>query len=137
MELVISTAIGGQVIEDPNVNIRVINISLLKEIKQKFEEIEFENLKKVKVNLYISGDVSEYCDKTGISKNRYFKEKKEVSSEFCINRSYWSDNLEKSAEQKLKDFLKKSLMELGEVLKTKLKDEGFNYEQYMGIVKSW
>jgi hypothetical protein len=78
MELVISTAIGGQVIEDPNVNIRVINISLLKEIKQKFEEIEFENLKKVKVNLYISGDVSEYCDKTGISKNRYFKEKRSI-----------------------------------------------------------
>ncbi|MGJ1422214.1 Imm12 family immunity protein [Sphingobacterium spiritivorum] len=137
MELIISTAIGGQVMEDPNINIRVINIALSKEIKQQFEEIEFENLKKVKVNLYISGDVSEYCDETGISKNKYSKVKKEVSSEFCINRNYWKNNLEKSTEQKLKDFVKNSLMELGDFMRTKLKEDGFNYEKYIEIIKGW
>lgn len=137
MELVISTVIGGQVIEDPSINIRVINIALTKEIKQKFEAIEFENLKKLKINLYISGDVSGYCDETGISKNKYFKAKKEVSSEFCINRHYWKHNLEKSPEKKLKDFMKTSLTELGAFIRTKLKENGFNYEEYIELIKAW
>lgn len=137
MELVISTAIGGQVVDDPNINIRVINIALIKEIKQRFLAIEFESLKKIKVDLYISGDVSEYCEQTGIYKNKYFKTKLEVSSEFCLSRSYWNNTGEQSIEEKLKEFIKKSLIVLGDFIKEKLKGSDFNLEQYLKVLKDW
>ncbi|AZA78668.1 hypothetical protein EG347_14700 [Chryseobacterium sp. G0186] len=137
MELVISTAIGGQVVDDPNINIRVINIALIKEIKQRFLEIEFESLKKIKVDLYISGDVSEYCEQTGIYKNKYFKTKLEVSSEFCLSRSYWNTSGGQPVEEKLKEFIKKSLIVLGDFIKEKLEGSDFRLEQYLKVFKDW
>ena len=137
MELVISTAIGGKVVDDPNINIRVINIALIKDLKQRFLEIEFESLKKIKVDLYISGDVSEYCEQTGIYKNKYFKNKQEVSSEFCLSRSYWDESGEQPVKEKLKEFIKKSLIMLGGFIKEKLEGSDFRLEQYLKVLKDW
>ena len=44
MNLVISTAIGGQVTNDPDTNLRSININMVKCLKNGFENVEFVEL---------------------------------------------------------------------------------------------
>lgn len=70
MELIVNTVIGGQVITDTNINLRMINIKLIKELKELFKVFDFKVLNKIKLNLYINGDISEYSNSTGISKKK-------------------------------------------------------------------
>ena len=61
-----------------------------KSLKKQFANNSFDGLDKTKINIYISGNVSEYCTKSGITKCRYLRKKKEIISEFCIDRYYWT-----------------------------------------------
>uniref|UniRef100_UPI00359F5159 Imm12 family immunity protein n=1 Tax=Prevotella heparinolytica TaxID=28113 RepID=UPI00359F5159 len=58
-------------------------IKMRKPLKQNFAETSFEGLDRIKINIYISGDVSSYTEKTGITNTRYYKKKKEYTAEFC------------------------------------------------------
>jgi len=136
MNFVISTAIGGQVTNEPNVNIMNININMIKRLKSGFENIEFAELDKIKINLYISGDVSEYCYCAGIKNVRYIKNKKEISSEFCIPRTYWDTLPELCLEEKFFKFIYLSLFDLGLAICAKLKSNNyiFDKEKYNNII---
>ena len=129
MNFVISTAIGGQVTNEPNTNLRSININITKCLKDRFENVEFIGLNKISINLYISGDVSEYCNCSGISKVRYIKKKKEISVEFCIQRTYWDTLTEISLEEKFLRFISSSLFDLGVEIDKKLKINHFQFDK--------
>ena len=92
MEIIVSSVIGGQLKPEVEMekNLHQIIIEMRKNLKKQFLNISFEGLAKIKINLYISGDVSEYSSKSGITKCRYFQKKNELVSEFCIDRYYWN-----------------------------------------------
>ena len=66
-----------------------------------------------KINLYISGDISEYCSKLGITKCRYFQKKNELVSESCIDRYYWNSEPMLDTKKKFLLFLESSFINLG------------------------
>jgi hypothetical protein len=125
MNFIISTAIGGQVTNVSNASLRNINLSMAKCLKNRFENIEFVGLDKLKINLYISGDISEYCNCSGIKNVRYIKNKKEISSEFCIQRNYWDTLPELSIEDKFIKFMYLSLLDLSISIEKKLENNGY------------
>ena len=67
-----------------------IIIEVRKSLKEQFCKQVLEGLAKIKINLYISGDLSEYCSKSGITKHQYFQKKNEFITEFCVDRYYWN-----------------------------------------------
>jgi len=93
--------------------------------------ISFEGLAKIKINLYISGDVSEYSSKSGITKCRYFQKKNELVSEFCIDRYYWNSEPMLDTKKKFLLFLESSFINLGILIKEKLKSKGYNFDSEM------
>lgn len=131
MDFVISTIIGGQVTNVPNFNIRNININLKNRLKNEFENIVFSGLDKLEITLYISGDVSEYCDCVGIKNVRYIKKKKEIISEFYIPRTYWDTLPELSLDEKFFRFMYLSLFDLGLVIFKKLKNNDYIFDKEM------
>ena len=129
MNFVISTAIGGEVTNEPDTNLRSIIINMAKRLKNGFENVDFVGLNKISINLYISGDISEYCNFPGISKVRYIKKKKEISVEFCIQRTYWETLTEMSLEEKFWQFISSSLFDLEIEIDKKLKINDFPFEK--------
>ncbi|MDR2148046.1 MAG: immunity protein 12 [Tannerella sp.] len=129
MVFIISTAIGGQVTNVPNINIRNINFSITNCLKNKFEQIEFIGLDKLKINLYISGDLSEYCNCTGIKNIKYIMNKKEISAEFCIQKIYWETLPELSTEEKFAKYMYSSLLDLSNLIKKRLNKDGYLFDK--------
>ncbi len=85
MEIILSAAIGGDITSEID-GAKIIHSSIIKmrkPLKQNFAETSFEGLDRIKINIYISGDVSSYTEKTGITNTRYYKKKKEYTAEFC------------------------------------------------------
>ena len=81
MEIIVSSVIGGQIVAEVGME-RVLHqliIEMRKSLKKQFANNSFDGLDKTKINIYISGDVSEYCTKSGITKCRYLRKKKEKS----------------------------------------------------------
>ena len=102
-----------------------------KNLKKQFLNISFEGLAKIKINLYISGDVSEYSSKSGITKCRYFQKKNELVSEFCIDRYYWNSEPMLDTKKKFLLFLESSFINLGILIKEKLKSKGYKFDSEM------
>ena len=59
MEIIVSSVIGGQLKPEVEMekNLHQIIIEMRKNLKKQFLNISFEGLAKIKINLYISGDV--------------------------------------------------------------------------------
>jgi hypothetical protein len=129
MNFVISTTIGGQVTNVSNASLRNLNLSMAKCLKNGFENIEFVGLDKLKINLYISGDISEYCNCSGIKNVRYIKNKKEISSELCIQRNYWDTLPELSIEEKFIKFMYLSLLDLSISIEKKLENNSYFFDK--------
>lgn len=102
-----------------------------KSLKKQFVNNSFEGLAKIKINLYISGDLSEYCSKSGITKYRYSQKKNEFISEFCIDRYYWNSEPMLDIKKKFLLFLESSFINLGILIKEKLKSKGYNFDNEM------
>ncbi|SHG43081.1 Imm12 family immunity protein [Pedobacter caeni] len=131
MDFVISTAIGGQVLSDVESNkwLKDIQIGISKILKENFKGIEIAGLQKIKINLYISGDISEYCDKIGISKSKYLKAKNEISTEFCITRDFWNKGSVNQADLQFVEFLKQSLLDLSDFVENKLNSVKISFQK--------
>ncbi|MDR2905504.1 MAG: immunity protein 12 [Helicobacteraceae bacterium] len=129
MNFVISAAIGGQATNVSNASLRNLNLSMAKYLKSGFENIEFVGVDKLKINLYISGDISEYCNCSGIKNVRYIKNKKEISSELCIQRIYWDTLPELSIEEKFIKFMYSSLLDLSILIEKKLENNGYFFDK--------
>ena len=116
MEVILSTVIGGEItVEvDGGKIVHSLIIKMRNSLKEHFKKIFFEGLDRIKINVYISGDVSSYCDKTGITATRYFRAKTEYTTEFCIDKNYWS--------------LEPVLPQLGGIIEKKLKAAGYNFD---------
>ncbi|WP_024467850.1 Imm12 family immunity protein [Treponema pedis] len=130
MEIILSAAIGGEITADCDGG-KTIHSSIIKmraSLKEHFEKSSFEGLNKIKISVYIGGDVSSYCEKTGISVSRYSSTKKEYTAEFCIDKNYW--NLEPLLPIKNKFILlmENLLINLGELIEKKLKASGCNFD---------
>ena len=111
--------------------IHQIIIEMRKSLKKQFVNNSFEGLAKIKINLYISGDLSEYCSKSGITKYRYSQKKNEFISEFCIDRYYWNSEPMLDIKKKFLLFLESSFINLGILIKEKLKSKGYNFDNEM------
>ena len=133
MDIIVSSVIGGQLKPEVEMekNLHQIIIEMRKNLKKQFLNISFEGLAKIKINLYISGDVSEYSSKSGITKCRYFQKKNELVSEFCIDRYYWNSEPMLDTKKKFILFLESSFINLGILIKEKLKSKGYNFDSEM------
>ena len=133
MEISVSSVIGGQLKPEVEMekNLHQIIIEMRKNLKKQFLNISFEGLAKIKINLYISGDVSEYSSKSGITKCRYSQKKNEFISEFCIDRYYWNSEPMLDIKKKFLLFLESSFINLGILIKEKLKSKGYNFDSEM------
>ena len=133
MEISVSSVIGGQLKPEVEMekNLHQIIIEMRKNLKKQFLNISFEGLAKIKINLYISGDVSEYSSKSGITKCRYFQKKNELVSEFCIDRYYWNSEPMLDTKKKFLLFLGSSFINLGILIKEKLKSKGYKFDSEM------
>ena len=133
MEIIVSSVIGGQLVPEVGMEEKLhqIIIEMRKSLKKQFVNNSFEGLSKIKINLYISGDLSEYCSKSGITKYRYFQKKNEFISEFCIDRYYWNSEPMLDTKKKFLLFLESSFINLGILIKEKLKSKGYNFDSEM------
>jgi len=115
MEIIVSSVIGGQIVSEVGMEKKIhqIIIEVRKSLKEQFVNKSFEGLAKIKINLYISGDLSEYCSKSGITKHQYFQKKSEFITEFCIDRYYWNSEPKLDTKKKFLLFLESSLINLG------------------------
>ncbi|WP_024469397.1 Imm12 family immunity protein [Treponema pedis] len=130
MEIILSAAIGGEITADCDGG-KTIHSSIIKmraSLKEHFEKSSFEGLNKIKISVYIGGDVSAYCDKTGITVTRYSHTKKECAAEFCIDKKYWTSAPVLPIKKKFILFIEKSLISLGEIIGKKLKATGCNFD---------
>lgn len=130
MEVILSTVIGGEItVEvDGGKIVHSLIIKMRNSLKEHFKKIFFEGLDRIKINVYISGDVSSYCDKTGITANRYFRAKTEYTTEFCIDKNYWSLEPVLPVDRKFILFMENSLIQLGGIIEKKLKAAGYNFD---------
>ena len=123
MEVILSTVIGGEItVElDGEKIVHSLIIKMRNSLKKHFKKIFFEGLDRIKINVYISGDVSSYCDKTGITATRYFRAKTEYTTEFCIDKNYWSLEPVLPVDRKFILFMENSLIQLGGIIEKNLK----------------
>ena len=123
MEVILSTVIGGEItVEvDGGKIVHSLIIKMRNSLKEHFKKIFFEGLDRIKINVYISGDVSSYCDKTGITATRYFRAKTEYTTEFCIDKNYWSLEPVLPVDRKFILFMENSLIQLGGIIEKSLK----------------
>ena len=123
MEVILSTVIGGEItVEvDGGKIVHSLIIKMRNSLKEHFKKIFFEGLDRIKINVYISGDVSSYCDKTGITATRYFRAKTEYTTEFCIDKNYWSLEPVLPVDRKFILFMENSLIQLGGIIEKNLK----------------
>jgi len=114
MEIIISSVIGGQIMPEVKIEKKLhqIIIEMRKSLKKQFVNYSFEGLIKIKINLYISGDVSEYRSKSGITKYQYFQKKNEYIAEFCIDRNYWNSEPMLDTKKKFLSFIESSFINL-------------------------
>ena len=133
MEIIVSSVIGGQLVPEVGMEEKLhqIIIEMRKSLKKQFVNKSFEGLAKIKINLYISGDLSEYCSKSGITKHQYFQKKNELVSEFCIDRYYWNSEPMLDTKKKFLLFLESSFINLGILIKEKLKSKGYKFDSEM------
>ncbi|MEL3912083.1 Imm12 family immunity protein [Treponema pedis] len=130
MEIILSAAIGGEITADCDGG-KTIHSSIIKmraSLKEGFKKIFFEGLNRIKINLYIGGDVSAYCDKTSITVTRYSHTKKECAAELCIDKNYWTSEPVLPIKKKFILFIEKSLISLGEIIGKKLKAVGCDFD---------
>ena len=130
MEIIVSSVIGGQIVSEVGMEKKIhkIIIEVRKSLKEQFVNKSFEGLAKIKINLYISGDLSEYCSKSGITKHQYFQKKSEFITEFCVDRYYWNSEPKLDTKKKFLLFLESSLIDLGVLIKEKLESKGDNFD---------
>lgn len=133
MEIIISSVIGGQIMPEVKIEKKLhqIIIEMRKSLKKQFVNYSFEGFIKIKINLYISGDVSEYRSKSGITKYQYFQKKNEYIAEFCIDRNYWNSEPMLDTKKKFLSFIESSFINLGILIKEKLKSKGYNFDSEM------
>lgn len=133
MEIIISSVIGGQITPEVKIEKKLhqIIIEMRKSLKKQFVNYSFEGLIKIKINLYISGDVSEYRSKSGITKYQYFQKKNEYIAEFCIDRNYWNSEPMLDTKKKFLSFIESSFINLGILIKEKLKSKGYKFDSEM------
>ena len=125
MEVILSTVIGGEItVEvDGGKIVHSLIIKMRNSLKEHFKKIFFEGLDRIKINVYISGDVSSYCDKTGITATRYFRAKTEYTT-----KNYWSLEPVLPVDRKFILFMENSLIQLGGIIEKKLKAAGYNFD---------
>ena len=130
MEIIVSSVIGGQLVPEVGMEEKLhqIIIEMRKSLKKQFVNYSFEGFIKIKINLYISGDVSEYRSKSGITKYQYFQKKNEFITEFCVDRYYWNSEPKLDTKRKFLLFLESSLIDLGVLIKEKLESKGYNFD---------
>ena len=92
-----------------------------KTLKAQFRDKCFDGLDRVKITMFVSGDVSEYSPQTGIISCRYYQKKKEVQSSFCISRDYWLAEPLLDGKQKFLLFLEQTFADLSALVEKKLK----------------
>lgn len=122
MEICVNLALGGDVAESAdlsNVIFRLV-IDMRKTLKAQFRDKCFDGLNRVKIMMFVSGDVSEYSPQTGIISCRYYQ-KKEVQSSFCISRDYWLAEPLLDGKQKFLLFLEQTFADLSALVEKKLK----------------
>ena len=123
MEICVNLVLGGDVAESgdmSNVVFRLV-IEMLKTLKAQFGDKCFDGLDRVKITMFVSGDVSEYSPQTGIISCRYYQKKKEVLSSFCISRNYWHTEPLLDGKQKFLLFLEQTFTDLSALVEKKLK----------------
>ena len=123
MEICVNLALGGDVAESAdlsNVIFRLV-IEMRKTLKAQFRDKCFDGLNKVKITMFVSGDVSEYSPQTGIISCCYYQKKKEVQSSFCISRDYWLAEPLLDGKQKFLLFLEQTFTDLSALVEKKLK----------------
>ena len=133
MEIIVSSVIGGQLVPEVGMEEKLhqIIIEMRKSLKKQFVNKSFEGLAKIKINLYISGYLSEYCSKSGITKHQYFQKKNEFITEFCVDRYYWNSEPKLDTKKKFLLFLESSFINLGILIKEKLKSKGYKFDSEM------
>ncbi len=123
MEICVNLALGGDVAESAdlsNVIFRLV-IEMRKTLKAQFRDKCFDGLNKMKITIFVSGDVSEYSPQTGIKSCRYYQKKKEVQSSCCISSDYWLAEPLLDRKQKFLLFLEQTFADLSVLIEKKLK----------------
>ena len=130
MEIIVSTAIGGEITDgvDGEMIIHALIIRMRKSLKKYFEEIFFESLGKIRIKIYVSGKVSAYCDKTGITATRYSRAKKEYMAELCIDKHYWTSEPVLTIKRRFLLFMENSSVGLSEIIEKRLKADGYDFD---------
>ncbi|MDY6121556.1 MAG: Imm12 family immunity protein [Porphyromonas sp.] len=129
MEIILSSAIGGDISPEIKAkNIHQLVIEVRKSLKTQFKDKFFYGVDKIKINLYVSGDISEYCTDSGVTKCRYFQKKQEIASEFCIDRSYWFSEPFLDYKRKFLLFMEASLSNLNAFMDKRLKSDGVKFD---------
>lgn len=130
MEIVVSSVIGGEIVAEVGMErvLHLLIIEMRKSLKEQFVNKSFDGLDKIKINIYISGNVSEYCVKSGITKCRYSQKKKEIISEFCIDRCYWTSDPLLDVKRKFLLFIEDSFINLSMFIKKRLNSEGYDFD---------
>lgn len=129
MEIVLSTAIGGDISSEINAkNIHQLVIEVRKSLKTQFKDKFFHGVDKINIDLYIDGDISEYCTESGVAKCRYYQKKREIASEFCIDRNYWFSEPFLDYKGKFILFMKISLLNLNAFIEKRLKSDGVSFD---------
>lgn len=130
MKIIVSCVIGGELISGNGMEkvLHQLIIEMRKSLKKQFDSKTFDGLDKTKINLYISGNVSEFCSQSGIAKCQYVLKKKEIISEFCIDRYYWTSEPVLDLKKKFLSFMDNSLTNLSLSIKEKLKVKGLDFD---------
>lgn len=86
MEIIVSSVIGGQIVAEVGME-RVLHqliIEMRKSLKKQFANNSFDGLDKTKINIYISGDVSEYCTNPELQNVDIFGRRKRLFQSFVL-----------------------------------------------------
>lgn len=85
-----------------------------------------------KLNFFIfNGDITSYCDSTGVYQSKYFSKKKEFVANLCFDDKKWSGHKLEDANFFLSELVK-LLLQCGVLLRLKLEkiNYSFNMNEY-------
>lgn len=129
MEIILNVVYGGNNLAESTTAPIVREVRRM--LKKSFYSFENEAVKQIKLFLLFNGNITSYCDSTGVYQSKYFSKKKEFVANLCFDDKKWSGNKLEDATFFLSELVK-LLLQCGVLLRLKLGkiNYPFNMDDY-------
>ena len=83
MEIILNVVYGGNNLAETTTAPIVREVRRM--LKKSFYYFDNEAVKQIKLFLFFNGDITSYCDSTGVYQSKYFSKKKEFVANLCFD----------------------------------------------------